>query len=73
VKWNPLSRAKNLLGLAVDWRVRDVLEAEREATVELGGAFVESASRLTDALRLLEERVSAIESRLDEIDRQSKQ
>ena len=72
MKWNPLSRVKNVLGLAVDWRVRDVLEAEREATVELGGAFTEAAAHLTDALRLLEERVSTIESRLDEIDRQSK-
>ena len=73
MKWNPLARAKNVLGLAVDWRVRDVLEAEREATVELGGTFVESTARLTDAIRLLELRVSALEERLDGIDRQSDQ
>lgn len=71
MKWNPLARARNLLGIAVDWRVRDVLEAERVATVELGGTFVESTARLTDALRLLELRVSVLEERLDEIVRQS--
>lgn len=71
MKRNPLAWARNLLGIAVDWRVRDVLEAEREATVELGGTFVESTARLTDALRLLELRVSVLEERLDEIVRQS--
>lgn len=59
------SRVRNSLGRAIDWRVRDVLENERQATVELGHTFVESVAALTDEIRLLEQRVAHLEKRLD--------
>lgn len=59
------TRIRNALGLAIDWRVRDVLEAERQATIELGRTFVESTAKLTDEIRLLEQRVMNLEKRLD--------
>lgn len=64
MRWNPFTRLKHALGVAVDWRVRDVLEAERQATVELGRTFVEGAAQLTDATRILEARVAELERRL---------
>lgn len=57
------------LGVAIDWRVRDVLEAEREATVELGQIFVKNAAQLTDQQRLLEVRVAELEKRLSELEK----
>ena len=64
MRWNPFARVKHALGVAVDWRVRDVLEAERQATIELGQTFVEAAAQLTDDLRRLEARIAELEHRL---------
>jgi hypothetical protein len=52
--------------MAIDWRVRDVLEAEREASIELGKTFVTTTARLTDEIRLLEKRVSELEILLEQ-------
>lgn len=68
---NPFSRMKHLLGVAIDWRVRDVLEAERAATVELGTTFVEGYARLMDSHQKMEERVLRIEEELKELHRKS--
>lgn len=61
-------RLKEKLGRAIDWRVRDALEAERQATLELGKTFIEGAARLTDQQRLLELKVSDLEKRIAEIE-----
>lgn len=66
---NPFARLKHALGVAVDWRVRDVLEAERDATIELGRTFVDAAARLTDDQRELEERVRALEERVSALEK----
>jgi hypothetical protein len=50
--------------MAIDWRVRDVLEAERQATIELGKTFVTSTAKLTDEIRLLEQRVAHLEKQI---------
>lgn len=57
-------RVRNFFGMAIDWRVRDVLEAERQATIELGRTFVTSTAKLTDEIRLLEQRVAYLEKQL---------
>lgn len=57
-------RIRNYFGLAIDWRVRDVLEAERQATIELGKTFVTSTAKLTDEIRLLEQRVAHLEKQI---------
>lgn len=57
-------RIRNYFGMAIDWRVRDVLEAERQATIELGKTFVTTTAKLTDEIRLLEKRVAELESDL---------
>ena len=46
MKFNVTRVIRRRLGVAIDWRVRDVLEAEREAIVELGQIFVKNAANL---------------------------
>ena len=41
-------KIREKFGRAIDWRVRDVLEAERQATIQLGKTFIEGAAQLTD-------------------------
>jgi DNA-binding transcriptional MerR regulator len=69
VKFNFVRVIRNKLGVAIDWRVRDVLEAEREATVELGQIFVKNAAHLTDQQRLLVQKVAELEKRLSELEK----
>ena len=69
MRFNPTRFITERLGVAIDWRVRDVLEAEREATVELGQIFVKNAAQLTDQQRLLEQRVIELEKRLSELEK----
>ena len=57
-------RIRNYFGMAIDWRVRDVLEAERQATIELGKTFVTTTAKLTDEIRLLEQRVAHLEKQI---------
>ena len=61
-------RLKEKFGRAIDWRVRDVLEAERQATLQLGKTFIEGAAQLTDQQRLLELQISNLEKRIAEIE-----
>ncbi len=68
MKFNVTRAIRRRLGVAIDWRVRDVLEAEREAIVELGQIFVKNAANLTDQQRLLEQRVADLEKRLAELE-----
>jgi hypothetical protein len=69
MKFNFVRLFRQRLGVAIDWRVRDVLEAEREAIVELGQIFVKNAANLTDQQRLLEQRVVELEKRLTELEK----
>ena len=60
-------RIRNYVGMAIDWRVRDVLEAERQATIELGKTFVTTTAALTDEIRLLEKRVAELEAKISDV------
>ena len=61
-------KLRHLVGVAIDWRVRDYLEAERSATVQLGNTFVEASVELTDQYRNLEKVVSNLEKRITELE-----
>jgi hypothetical protein len=65
------NRFRARIGSAIDWRVRDVLEAERQATVKLGQTFIEGAAHLTDQQRLLELQVIELERRIAELENRS--
>jgi len=49
------------LSSAIGWRVRDALEAEREATVDLGKLFLRATAQLADQQHLLEVRIAELE------------
>ena len=66
---NPLRKIVSRLGVAIDWRVRDVLESERQATIELGKTFVAGAAQITDQQNLLEQRVAELEKRIAELEK----
>lgn len=66
---NPLRKIVSRLGMAIDWRVRDVLESERLATIELGKTFVAGAAEITDRQNLLEQRVHELEKRMAELEK----
>jgi DNA-binding transcriptional MerR regulator len=66
---NPLRKIVSRLGMAIDWRVRDVLESERQATIELGKTFVAGAAQITDQQNLLEQRVAELEKRIAELEK----
>ena len=68
MRLSPVRFIHHRLGIAIDWRVRDVLEAEREATVELGQTFVRGYAQLTDQQRLLEVKVAELERRITELE-----
>ena len=61
-------KIREKFGRAIDWRVRDVLEAERQATIQLGKTFIEGAAQLTDQQRLLELQIANLEKRIAELE-----
>ena len=66
---NPIRKIVGRLGMAIDWRVRDVLESERQATIELGKTFVAGTAHLTDQQTLLEQRVAELEQRIAQLEK----
>lgn len=66
MRFNPIRSLTQRIGVAIDWRVRDILEAERDATVELGKLFVTNTASLTDQIRLLEQRVDELEKKIED-------
>ena len=62
------SKLSRIVGVAIDWRVRDYLEAERSSTVQLGNTFVEASAELTDQYKNLEKVVANLEKRIAEIE-----
>jgi hypothetical protein len=66
---NPIRKIVGRLGMAIDWRVRDVLESERQATIELGKTFVAGTAQLTDQHSLLEQRVAELEQRIAQLEK----
>ena len=58
----------NTLGVAINWRVRDVLERELQATVQLGKTFVEGAAQINDKQNLLELQIVELNRRVAELE-----
>lgn len=61
--FDPMGFLKRRLSGALAWRVRDAIEAERTATVELGRTFVDATVELTDRIERLEARIAELEKR----------
>ena len=69
---NPSKKIKRLLSVAIDWRVRDVLEAERKATVILGETFVQTSAELLDRLDSIARHLDEIEERMSRLEREQR-
>lgn len=65
------NKLRHQIAAAIDWRVRDVLEAERRATVELGKTFIEGTAMLRDQQALLEQRIVELEKKIHSLDKGS--
>ena len=65
------NKLRHQIVVAIDWRVRDVLEAERRATVELGKTFIEGTAMLRDQQALLEQRIVELEKKIHSLDKGS--
>jgi hypothetical protein len=65
------NKLRHQIVVAIDWRVRDVLEAERRATVELGKTFIEATAMLRDQQALLEQRIVELEKKIHSLDKGS--
>jgi hypothetical protein len=65
------NKLRHQIAVAIDWRVRDVLEAERKATVELGKTFIEGTAMLRDQQALLEQRIVELEKKIHSLDKGS--
>jgi hypothetical protein len=65
------NKLRHQIAVAIDWRVRDVLEAERRATVELGKTFIEGTAMLRDQQALLEQRIVELEKKIHSLDKGS--
>jgi hypothetical protein len=66
-----VSRLKTRLSAAIDWRVREEVDAERKVIDALSGTVAHVSSELTEKLRMhdeviedLEKRISLLEKRL---------
>jgi hypothetical protein len=65
------NKLRHQIAVAIDWRVRDALEAERRATVELGKTFIEGTAMLRDQQALLEQRIVELEKKIHALDKGS--
>ena len=61
---DPVGWLKSRLAAAIDWRFRDRLEAEREATVELGKTFIRQAAVVADENEQIRRQLADLEARL---------
>ena len=55
----------------IDWRVRDQLDHEKKATVELGRTFVEATVSVTERMVSLEAEVEELKARLARLEGES--
>ena len=65
------NKLRHQIAVAIDWRIRDALEAERRATVELGKTFIEGTALLRDQQALLEQRVTELEKKIRSLEKDS--
>jgi hypothetical protein len=59
---------KKLMSI-IDWRVRDQIDHERTATVELGRTFVDASIEMTERFLTLESEVASLRHRIDELEK----
>ena len=69
---NPLSKLKGRLSAAIDWRVRQAFEAERELTMGINEAVTELNIAYADKMAALEKLVEDLDRRVTEMAKKSR-
>jgi hypothetical protein len=68
---NPLTRMKNWLSAAIDWRVRDEVKAEREVVATLTETVAHVASTTADQQRAMSSLLEDLERRVSLLEKKS--
>jgi hypothetical protein len=71
VSMNPLTRMKNWLSAAIDWRVRDEVKAEREVVATLTETVGHVASTTADQQRAMSSLLEDLERRVSLLEKKS--
>jgi dynactin complex subunit len=66
---NPLSTLKRRLSAAIDWRVRQEFEAERELMMEINDSLTTLNTAYTDKISALEKLVESLDRRLTAVEK----
>jgi hypothetical protein len=66
---NPLSKLKGRLSAAIDWRVRQAFEAERELMMEINDSLTTLNVAYTDKIAALEKLVEDLDRRLAAVEK----
>jgi len=66
---NPLSKLKGRLSAAIDWRVRQAFEAERELMMEINDSLTTLNVAYTDKIAALEKLVDDLDRRLAAVEK----
>ena len=69
---NPLSKLKRRLSAAIDWRVRQAFEAERELTMGINEAVTELNIAYADKMAAVEKLVEDLDRRVTEMAKKSR-
>jgi hypothetical protein len=70
---NPLTRLKNWLSAAIDWRVRDEVGVEREVIATLTETVAHVASTTADQQRAIGSLLENLERRVAKLEKNSSQ
>ena len=70
---NPLTRMKNWLSAAIDWRVRDEVEVEREVIATLTETVAHVASTTAEQQRAMGSLLEDLERRVAKLEKNSGQ
>ena len=66
---NPLTRMKNWLSAAIDWRVRDEVKVERDVIATLSETVAHVASATADQQRAIVSLVEDLERRIAQLEK----
>jgi hypothetical protein len=66
---NPLARLKHRLSAAIDWRVTQEFDQERDLIRDTNAAIVDVSTKHSDQIAALTSLVNQLEQRIEEIER----
>lgn len=69
---NPIAKLKGRLSAAIDWRVRQAFEAERELTMGINEAVTELNIAYADKMAAIEKLVEDLDRRVTEMAEKSR-